>query len=316
MPTDRALGRRPPKNAPALRLSQFLTGQIPAHPLAANYLSQVHPWMLGANDRFGTCGPTYCANTCVLVFKALLGQSITVTDTAVFDLYRRSGNPDFDPATGAGDRGVDMQTMLEAWHAGGLEVTHADGTTEVVKPVAFAKVDLSNIDEVRAAVAIFGSTGWGVNLENAQKTQTDAGGPWDYRRSGVWGGHAVLAGAYTSNAARGAPDISVVTWAEVMGTTDAFAGAQLEEAWVVILPAHLDHLGFLQGVDLTALADAYQKLTGRPLPLPAPTPPPGPPPAPQPGPAPQPPVDLVTQVEVFLRGLVTQIQAFLQKLGG
>jgi hypothetical protein len=272
--TARKLGLRPPKNAPALMLAPLLTKAVPDHPASEDHFSKVTDWGLYENDKYGDCGPTSVANYIKLVTQYLTGNEVSVSQDDVFDLYRRSGNPNFDPTTDADDNGVDMQTMLEALAKGGIGGGH--------KPVAFAKVDAGDLDEVRAAIAIFGGVLLGVNLEVAQQTQTDNGGPWDFDQSGTWGGHAVVAGRYTSSPA--GTDVSVVTWAEVMGTTDAFMKHQLGECWVVVFPEHLQNPGFLAGVDVAKLAADYQALTGRPFPVqptPAPTPP-----APGPGPAP------------------------------
>jgi len=257
--TGRRLGRRAPKNAPALRLASFLTA-VPDHPLTADHFSSVKDWGLWSNDSVGDCGPVSVANQRLLIERYLTGaeQSITLND--VFDLYRRSGNPNFDPATGADDNGVDMQTMLEAVHASGIAGTRC---------VAFAKVDHTNLDEVRAAIAIFGSVLVGADLEVAQQTQTDHG-LWDYTPTSEWGGHAVLAGRYTS--ATSGADLSVVTWARVVATTDKFWKHQVSEAWVVIWPEHLGTTQFQQGVDQAQLAADYEALTGRPFPGANPTP--------------------------------------------
>lgn len=275
----RMLGRRPPKNARALRLAPLLTGVVPQHPTSADHFAEVRSWILGGNDRYGDCGPVSVANDRLLVTTYLTGRTAPPTQADIFDLYRRSGNPGFDPNDpgGPGDGGVDMQTMCEALVAGGVGGT---------KALAFAKVDHTNLDEVRAAICIFGSVLLGVDLEDAQRTQTDNGGPWDYVRSGEWGGHAVLAGRYTG--ATSGTDIGVVTWAKVMGTTDQFEQHQLGEAWVVVWPEHLGSAAFTQGMDVATLAADYQAITGRPFPGP-PTPPPSPrPPGPAPGPGPHP----------------------------
>jgi hypothetical protein len=276
--TERKLGLRPPKNAPALMLAPLLTKAVPEYPPTGDHFSNVTDWGLYDNDKYGDCGPTSVANYIKLVTRYLTGTEISVTQDDVFDLYRRSGNPNFDPATDADDNGVDMQTMLEALAKGGIGGGH--------KPVAFAKVNAGNLDEVRAAIAIFGGVLLGVNLEVAQQTQTDDGGPWDYDASGTWGGHAVVAGRYTS--ASTGTDVSVVTWAEVMGTTDAFLKHQLGECWVVVLPEHLQNPAFLAGVDVAMLAADYQALTGRPFPV---QPTPAPTPTDPPGPGPDPLVD-------------------------
>lgn len=266
---NRALGRRPPKNAPALRLAPLLTGVAPDHPASADHLSQVNSWCLGQNNRFSTCGPTSVANYCKLVYANLAVEQVTVTDAAIFDLYRRSGNPHFDPATDTDDNGVDMQTMLEAWATGGIVVGRTDGSFELVEPVAFTKVDIGSLDELRAAEAIFGGLLLGVDLRQAQKQQTDLRPPvWDYARAADWGGHAIVSGRYTS--AITGVDLSSVSWAEIVGMTDAFVAHQLGEAWVAILPLHFQHPAFLQGVDVTALATAYRTITGRVLPVPTP----------------------------------------------
>lgn len=277
MTLRRVGGRRPPKNAPALQLGRLLTGTVPAHPKSADHFSRVREWILGGNDQFGDCGPVSVANSRLLLTAYLTGTPEIASQDDIFDLYRRSGNPDFDPNDpgGPGDAGVDMQTMLEALVAGGIGGK---------KALAFAKVDVSNLEECRAAIAIFGDQLLGVDLEVAQQAQTDRG-LWEYSRSSEWGGHAVCAGRYSS--ATSGDDVDVITWAEVVGTTDSFWSHQVQEAWVVIWPEHLTTSAFIAGIDQAQLAADYEALTGRPFPVnptPSPTPSPVPPP-PAPGPA-------------------------------
>jgi hypothetical protein len=262
-PARLATGRRPPKNAPALLLKSLLTGVIPAHPITADHFGKLSFGLYG-NDRYGVCGPTSVANLIRLITGGLLGAEIQPSQEDVFDLYRRSGNPTFNPVTDAGDQGVDMQTMLEELLKNGI----GDGKGGKVKPVAFAKVDVNSDPELEAAVAIFGGVLWGVNLETAQEAQTNATPPkWDFKKSGEWGGHAVLDGAYETGQLE-----DVISWALRVETTAAFRSNQLEEAWVVIFPWHLEHPAFQAGVDVAALAVAYKALTGKELVIPAPTP--------------------------------------------
>jgi hypothetical protein len=282
----RRLGRQRPSNKVSLRLGNYLTGTVPAHPAAADHFANVSDWGMYANDQFGDCGPTSVANSRKLITKYLAVQEASPSQDDVFDLYRRSGNPKFNPDLAEGDpnqddNGVDMQTMLSAAVKGGIGG---------VKPLGFAKVDTSNLDEMRAAIAIFGFLLLGVDLQTAQQTQTDAH-LWDYKSSGEWGGHAILAGRYVT--ASGKDRLAVVTWAEVVDTTDAFLAHQCDEAWVVIWPEHLSSSTFLAGVDLTTFAADYKAITGRDFPAtvpptPAPTPPPAPTPTPTPTPEPPP----------------------------
>lgn len=310
----RRLGRRPPKHAPAIAVEDVLTSLIPVHPAVADHLTEVQRWMLGANDTWGTCGPTGVSNSAVIVWKYALGEDITVTDDAVFDLYRRSGNPGFDPNLSEDDprqedNGVDLQTMLEALLKGGIEITHADGRKETVRPVGFAKVKLHDLDAIRAATSIFGCVLFGLLLQTAQRSQTDAL-LWDYVSSPTWGGHATVGGRYHTPVSPHADDIDNVTWEEVVGTTDAFMSRQMEEGWVILWPPLLDHPAFQAGVDMVAFAAAYTALTGRPFPVPVipPAPPAPPPPAP-------PADDVVTQFAALWRKFVSEVEQLLQRFG-
>jgi len=255
------LGRRQPSNKPALQLARFLTGEVPPHPVAVDYLTPFIWWDELGNDRFGDCGPVSVANCFRLVSHSLDGLERYPSLPEVLDLYKRSGNPDFPNQ----DDGVDMQTMLEELLRNGIAFNKS-----MYRPVAFAKVDVTDVDMTRAAIDIFGFVLLGVDLRIAQQAQTNRGDPWDYvRGSGEWGGHAVMAGAYTSQIGHD-PDISVVTWGKVIPLTDNFWNAQAMEAWVVIWPEHLERSGFDRAVDLAMLAEDYKALTGRELPLPVP----------------------------------------------
>lgn len=259
------LGRRPHDPArPLLRLADILTGAVPAHGVISDHLSRVTDWGLYGNDQYGDCGPTAVANSRKLTTRYLAATEESPAQDDVFDLYRRSGNPGFDPSTDTDDNGVVMADMLSAVVKGGIGGTRA---------VAYAAVDTSNLDEVRAAIDIFGFVLLGVDLDTAQQAQTDAG-LWDYKRSPEWGGHAVLCGSYTS-AARGR-DLGVVTWAEVVGVTDAFATTQVPEAYVLIWPEHTRTEQFREGIDTAELNAAYMALTGRPGPFTEPGPDPAP----------------------------------------
>src|SRR5882762_2188783 len=183
--------RKADPDRPVLRFAQFFTGQVPTHPATADHFAGISDWGLYQNDRFGDCGPTSVANYRKLVTRSLTSVEVSPSQTDVFDLYKRSGNPNFSPVTGADDNGVEMAVMLDAVLKGGIAGT---------KALAYAKVDVTNQDQCEAAIAIFGGLLLGVGLQTSQQAQTDASPPlWDYKRSSVWGGHAVLAGKYTGD---------------------------------------------------------------------------------------------------------------------
>jgi hypothetical protein len=259
----RKLGKRPAQaGRRALMLRDLLTGRLPDHPPTADYLLGVEFGLYG-NDRWGDCGPTAVANLRRLTTYDLTGVTQAPSLEDVLDLYARSTTPPFNPVTGANDNGVYLQQMLEAVHAGGIGG---------IKCVAFAKIDVTDHETLRAATAIFGGVLYGVDLQTAQQRQTDAG-TWDYTPSREWGGHAVPGGQYDADSLR------IVTWAQLVDMTDAFVAHQADEAWVVVWPEHFGSAAFLQGVDQARLAAAYEDLTGERLPVP-PSPEPPAPPAP------------------------------------
>ena len=270
----RRLGRRPRDVArPLLRLGDYLTGRLPDHPPAVDYFARVPRWCLGRNTDFGTCGPTSFANLVLLVSTWLADAPIMPTDDDIIDLYRRSGNPDFDPHTGLGDNGVDMTVMLAECVKHGIG-RGSDGKP-LAQPLAFAAVNGNDPDEVWAASALFGATLWGADLTQAQAEQQ----VWDtVPGDPAWGGHAILAaGRYNDQTGTLNDRTGLVSWADPsFDATDAFITNQVPERYVVIFDWHLRSRQFLNGINLTTLAADYTALTGRPFPLPAPGPTPGP----------------------------------------
>jgi hypothetical protein len=272
--TGMRLGRRPhDPDRPVLRLADLLTGVVPAHPATVDHFGLVPPSRWGAlgNNQYSDCGPADIIHDRMLVAKYLGNVDYFGSTAEALDLYKRSGNPGFP----AEDNGVVMADMLSEVHTGG--VGPADVSGRLTKCVAYAQVNVANLDEVRAAIAIFGALSTGADLQRAQQSQTNAGGPWDYSSSQDWGGHAFLVGQYTGDTTAGRPDLGCISWGMTLGITDKFWTNQVQEAWVVIWPEHLTNRSFLIGVDQAALAKNYKILTGRDLPVnPAPTPSPAP----------------------------------------
>ena len=260
-------GRRAPKRAPALHLGPLLTGVVPAHPASEDYLAALHGgWQMLGNDQYGTCVAVTWANARRLVTTTLTPHGYYPPWAQVEAVYKTQ-NPGFPQQ----DDGMDIQTLLE--------YLTGTGGPDGVKAVAFAKVNHANVNEVKAALAIFGYLWIGVNVLDVNMNEFDAGQPWDYNAaSPVDGGHSVLTGGYgpPGSGALGG-DERFITWAQETSFTDSFWSHQVDECWVVVWPEHLGSEVFLTGVNVAQLAADYQAITGHVLPVPAP---PQPPPAP------------------------------------
>lgn len=257
-------GRRPPKNTPALKFRSILASAVPVFPAQEDYLGKLSGWQVLGNDVAGDCNAVTWANMRRLVTATLTTENYPDQDQ-VWQFYQTQ-NPGFDPGgsdltNGPGsqdDQGMDIQT--------GLEYLHANGGPDGVKAVAFAKVDHTNLDEVKAALAIFGGLWLGIVVLDANQDEFKDGRPWtDVSGSQVDGGHAILGGGYTSR------DVKFITWGKETEFTRSFWNGEVQgtplvdEAWVVIWPEHLGTTAFEQGIDQAQLAAAYRALTGHPL---------------------------------------------------
>ena len=277
---DMKYGRRSPKRTPSLKLASFLKA-VPDHPLSEDYLSQLKDWQILGNDQYGNCAAVSWANIRHFMSALLGGQDNYPTLEQVLEVYKTQ-NPGFP----AEDNGMDMQTLLE--------YLNKSGGPDGVKLVAFASVDTSNLDEVKSALYIFGGLLLGVEVQGANQQDFADGKVWDYHTGQpVEGGHAILAGGFLGNSKN---DVRFITWGAETGMTDKFwnnlVNCPSGEAWVLIWPENLGTKQFVDGIDLQALSNAYQTITGRSLPVPnsKPVPTPSPVPSPVPTPAPLPPI--------------------------
>jgi len=264
------LGRREPTNKPALMFKSIFKA-MPEHPLAENYLDELSNWQMLGNDQFGDCVAVAWANSRKFFTASLTDTEVYPTQEQVYELYKTQ-NPNFPSE----DEGMVIQYMLDHIRKNG------DPTGE--KPIAFAKVDVNNLEEVKAAIYIFGGLILGIGVQEGNYSDYNNNMPWDYRSNQqLLGGHAVLAGGYSSDIKN---NIRFITWALETGLTDNFWKNLVQyvggEAWVVIWKENLGTKQFVQGIDVEALAKSFTDLTGEELPLPEPPVPPEPP-IPNPG---------------------------------
>jgi hypothetical protein len=248
----------------ALPLSELLTGDVPVHPLIADHLTSIQSFQLYQNDKYAVCGPAAIGNQRILI-STHLGATTVPSTTDVFDLYHRSSAPQFtmrkerkwlwSRTKVENDNGVILQEMCDELLRGGIAG---------VKAVAFAKVDVTNLEEVAAAVSIFGSVLLGLRMTVAQHRQISKR-VFDY-----WPdyapvmGHAVLGGGYDKTDLEKAKG-DIITWGKSMKMTRPFMERHIQECWVIIWPENLGTKQFQQGIDLDALKAAYYRITDREL---------------------------------------------------
>ena len=251
-------GRNFPKRTPSLKFANIIKA-IPEHPISEDYLANLTDWKMLGNDQHGDCAAVSWANSRRFV-TALLGGNENYPNQKEVDALYKTQNPLFPRE----DNGMDMQTMLEYLnHFGG-----PDG----VKLTAFASVDVTNLEEVKAALYIFGGLLLGIEVQGMNQRDFANGYDWDYHPGDpVEGGHAVLAGGYNG---KHEDDIRFITWGAETGMTDSYwnnlVNCPSGEAYIVIWPENIGTKQFIQGVDMSALKADYEALTNRPFPAVAP----------------------------------------------
>jgi hypothetical protein len=259
-------GRRPNDPArPRIRLGRSLTGVIPAHPAATDYLARLSGWQMLGNDKYGDCVAVTWSNLRRLTTAVLSTEYYPpLAQVEKFYVTQNSAFP-------VEDNGMDIQT--------GLQDLVANGGPDGVKALGFAAVDFTSPAEVKAAIAIFGAVWTGFMVQDANMDQFGNHQPFDYvSGSPDAGGHSVLVGGYgPGGSAQLGGDEKCITWAQETSFTPQFWSRQVQECWVVIWPEHLNSRQFLDGVDLPQFAADYTAITGRPFPVPVPAPAPVPP---------------------------------------
>lgn len=253
-----------------LRLADYLTQPAPQTPLptapaAADWLGDVTDWPMYLNDQIGICGPAGSGHLLETITHYGQGKTIEVDQNDVLAFYEavsgyRPGHPNTDV-------GVNLQSMLEYWLA------HDLGGHKIL---AFGEVDISNPDEIRLAIDLFGGTLIGINLPDSAETQFNQGETWDVVKGArVLGGHCVPFMKYGAGLWHG------VTWAAVQAATDAFRKKYWAEGWFVITEEWANAQGLTPtGIDLHTLGADFAAMAGQPNPFPNVQPPaPGPTPA-------------------------------------
>lgn len=287
------VGRKPPTGAPSLKLSQVLeAGVLPTHPsLYEDGAFTKGGWQMLGNNQYGDCvAVTWATQRRIASWAA--GKDVYPTYDEVIQVYKTQ-NPNFPTQ----DDGMVIQDLLNYLH----QIGGPDG----VKVVAFAQVDHTNFEQLKAA-AFLGQQLWlGVNVSYSNETQFNAHQPWTITGA-VAGGHSITGTGYDFST------LEFETWAGIGRLSQAFCTSAdgnapgLEEAWLVIWP---EQAATLTQAQRDAFQIAYGEVTGGktivwpnppapdPTPTPVPTPVPVPvppvpvpvPPQPTPPPAPVPP---------------------------
>jgi hypothetical protein len=238
-------------------------------------------WDLDGNDQYGDCVVGTAANTvgvAVAVLEATFGPGTPGTTVPVPSAAQAIA--EYKALTGcvtpgdANDTGLVISTFLQDWAtAPGLFGGDLIG--------GYAPVYLTDIAEIKQAVAAYSFVVVGVNLPQSAEDQVENAPAgtipvWSYVGDQPIGGHCVAFVGYDTTY------LYAYTWGTVVAVELAWWQAYGEEVWAVI-PMPFVAAGKGPEVDLAELQADIGSLDG-PTPTPTPTPPAPTPPKPTPTP--------------------------------
>lgn len=257
MPVAGMLGKLPPhpeETHPRVKLAQHLNyAALPATPAVVDRASKVKTWPMYMNDQLGDCTCAGIGHS-IQAWTAYGKGEVTLANSDVLNLYERLGYVPGEPSTDQGAVEQDVLAEVQKNGVGGHKI------------LAFAQVDHTNLDEMKAALNLFGSVYLGAQMPESAMTQTQAGQPWSpVAGSPIEGGHCFVLQAWDVGHT-GA--MQVVTWGQMQRMTYPWWLQNGDEAWVIITQDWFQANGqTVTGVNLAGLGEDFALVTGQPNPL-------------------------------------------------
>lgn len=211
------LGKRAPRVAEkALRLEAYLPAGLPPAPVSADWGIAVQPaaWGPLGNLDVGDCTCAAIAHA-IQVWTAAAGSPRCPADADVLAFYSAVGG--YVPGNPLTDQGAVISDVLTRWSTDGLAGDHL---------AAAAKVDATELEKVKRAIALLGCADIGLELPTSAQSQDiwdvvdDDGGPW--------GGHCVLLTGYDLDG------LTCITWGAPKRLTWAFLARYMDECWALV----------------------------------------------------------------------------------
>lgn len=178
----------------------------------------------GSPEGCGDCAWAYWGHA-VQSWTAYASTEVIIPADEIIAGYATTG---YNPQTGEGDNGSDMQTVLEYMRNTGL----TDSSGRVHKIAAYALLKNSSQELLAQALDLGGTVYLGASIQQAQEDQFSAGKPWDYVAGSPFvGGHAF---GLQRRAAAGLSKLRLVTWGQLWPATTSFYNECVDERYVVI----------------------------------------------------------------------------------
>jgi len=202
------------------------------------------PWQMMKNDQLGDC-TCAAAGHMIMNWSANTSTVVTPTDDEIIQAYTAVSG--YDPSNGNNDNGAVELDVLNYWKSTGI-AGH--------KILGFATVDVQNIDQVKAAMYLFGGVYTGFNVP--QFIMNDTGNHnWTQQSqdTNIIGGHAVPLFGYGRGGA------TLVSWGELYTLSWQFWQTYFDEAYAIVTSDWIKSTGLSPvGIDVNGLLTDLQAI--------------------------------------------------------
>lgn len=236
---NKMLGKGPVKHdARTLKAEKYL--QYNAPPPLRDWTGFADPsfgYML--NDKLGDC--TCCApGHLIQCWTAEQGTELTLPDSAILKAYEDVGGYRIgDPST---DNGAQLLDVLNYWRKTGIG-GHKIG--------AYVQLNIRDIEQIKAAINLFGGVYVGAMLPKAAQSQDIWLGPKDLKGDNSpesWGGHAMASCKYDHTY------IEFITWGARQKAEWGWWSAYVDECYAILSAEWVtNNLLAPNGLDITVL---------------------------------------------------------------
>ena len=220
-------------------------GKLPPIPSAVDWTGKVSDWGMDANDLYGCCAFASMAH-CEMLWTSQASSLVVPTVDDVLNAY--SVVTGFDRTKPETDQGACLVDVLNFWRQTGIAGR---------KILAYMQVDHTNLDHVRAAIALFGCVYAGIQVPDDAEDAFEAGQPWVDTSQPASDGHAIPLVAFDPSM------LTCVTWGRGQRMTNAWAHRYLDETYCVLTQDWLDAHGVApSGFNLAQLQQDLKLVSG------------------------------------------------------
>ncbi|QHC25924.1 hypothetical protein [Streptomyces sp. GS7] len=195
---------------------------------------------MDGNDQYGDCTMAAAAHA-IQSWNAQTTEDLTVpTEQQVVQEYLQ--------LSGGQDTGLVESNVLKTWQNGGLWGNRV---------VAYAPVNVHDLNAIRQTIALFGAVYAGIQVPANAQQQFRDGKPWTldpgWQEQPIEGGHAIPLLGYDADY------LYAITWGAVQPIAWDWWSTYSDEAWAV-LSEEYEEKGTVNGIDLATLKQDLQKV--------------------------------------------------------